>query len=275
MGATIAALDLGRLGARPGDHHVHHRHADLRLLLARGGDEGDRPEAEGDAMIRSGVSLLSRKAWATRPANPTRIVSAPPRESPARRRPAHADRRAVHEAGGLEDDALARLDARRGSRRCRRRARRAATQRRRALPSLDHEQAGEAAALEDRRGGDAEARVGGRTPGTRSRAKRPARRPGADGQVRLHLEPVGGRVAGRGDRGDRRRRAGAGWPSHEGLDLRARPQGRGDLGLHGGAQLEAALALDLDQRHPGVHDVAEVHAAARPRGPRTGARSTA
>ena len=94
------ALDLGRLGARPRHHDVHHRHADLRLLLAGRGEERERPEAERgrdeerrELAVEEGVGDRAREA--ERASASSLSLTGAPSASPA----------------GIEDDALARLDA--------------------------------------------------------------------------------------------------------------------------------------------------------------------
>ena len=82
-------LDLGGLGARPGHHHVDHRHADLRLLLAGSGEERERPEAERgpdderrELAVEEGVGDLARESDAHA------AISAPPERIRLRSRPA-------------------------------------------------------------------------------------------------------------------------------------------------------------------------------------------
>ena len=183
IGRHDPALDLRRLRARPRHHDVHHRHADLRLLLAGGGEEGESPEAEGgrddersELAVEEGAGDLAREAD---------LHGYPPllcrSESGVARSPLLVDGSAVREPGRVEDDALARLALRPGPRRCRRRGRRRP-------PS-----AGGPCRRSRRRGPRGprarRARSRGRsrrgsaaTPGTSRRAKRPARRPEAAGR---------------------------------------------------------------------------------------------
>ena len=133
-----------------------------------------------EAAMTSGVSLLSRKAWATLPANPTRMVYRASRSSTAS---------AVREAGRVEDDALARLDA--GADLDRVAVAGAGGHPAQAGLAVAHdEEAGEAAPLEERRGGDGDAGIGGdardeqareepRAQARGRRAGRPSARSGA------------------------------------------------------------------------------------------------
>jgi hypothetical protein len=68
-GIDDVGLDRARLGARPGDHHIHHRHADLGLLFAgRGqqredaGGEGGPDEERRELAVREGRGDSSGKA---------------------------------------------------------------------------------------------------------------------------------------------------------------------------------------------------------------------
>ena len=142
-----------------------------------------------EAAMKSGVSLLSRKAWATRPANPTRHVYRVSFTGAPSTRP-----------GGIEDDALAGLDA--GPDLDRVAVAGAGGHPAQAgLPLADHEEAGEAAPFEERRGGDGDAGIGGhaRDQQAREEPRAQARR---GGQIRLQLEPVRGGVSRGGDGDD-------------------------------------------------------------------------
>ena len=112
-GGDDPALDLGRLGARPRHHDVHHRHADLRLLLAGSGEEGERPEAEGGRDDERGELAVEEERGRPCPRSRRACYSACSshggavgRARPGRGRPARPPRR------------------RPGSRRCRRHGRR-------------------------------------------------------------------------------------------------------------------------------------------------------
>ena len=145
--------------------------------------------------MRSGVSLLSRKAWAIRPANPTRITSG--LRDRLRRPRARRDRAATRSPASTPARISVDAPARRSDR--------DPAQPGRALGH--HEDAGQAAALERARRWDARRRGGPRRRGheqPREEARAQARR---RGQVRSDLEAVGGRVPGGGDRPDGRRRA--------------------------------------------------------------------
>ena len=234
-----------------------------------------------EAAMRSGVSLLSRKAWATLPANPTFMMLSP--ILGVVRAPRTGSLRGVIR---LRSQPVARSRERRPRvRRDRgRRARPAptparistvspsraptATQRSRALPSLTTK-----TPVRPPRSNTAAAGTliqgSATTPGTSSRAKRPERRPEAPGRSAFTSKRC---VVGspEGETATTVAVSGAGLAVHHRLDLRAGPQGRRDLGLDRGPQLEAALALDLDEGHAGVDHVADVHPARRPLARRRG-----
>ena len=204
-----------RLGARPGHHHVDHRHADLRLLLARCGEQRERaePERRDDQERRE---LAVEKG-----------VGEPACESDAHAALGLGDRVAVDEPG------RARAPRARPAR-DRRAPRRSAVARARGDPAqagaavADDEDADQAAAREERgrgnresglRGdaGDEQAREESRSQSRPPRAGRPSPRSGASPGRR----PARWRSPWPA--------SGSGWPSTSTLHLRAGRRRRGDL----------------------------------------------
>ena len=262
------ALDLGRLGARPGHHHVHHGHADLRLFLTGSREERERAEAQR-GRDQEGRELAVDEGAGDPAREPTRMAypASPERAgiAPSLGR-CSSSTASVDEARGLEHDALACLDA--GPDLDAVAVARACGHPAQSRVGVAHdEEPGEAAPLEERGGGSRQAGIRGDARNQQAR-EQPGPQTGGPGQVGLQLEAVRRRVPGRRDGGDRGRERGR-LAVHHGPQLRPGTQRRGELGLDRRAQLQPALALDLDQRHAGVHDVAEVDAS-RGHAPREG-----
>ncbi len=202
--------------------------------------------------MRSGVSLLSRKAWAIRPANPDAH---------------HRGSGAASVTGwpsvrprGIDGDALAGVDSRadlglgpRGG------ADGDPSQAGR--PFLDDEEAVQAAALEDRGRRDEEPRgpVRRRNEEAGEEARAQA---GCGRQVGPYLEAVRGRVGG-GGHGPNGRLDRLGLAVHLGLEGRAGAELRDQVAVDRGASLEAAPSLDLDDRGARRDDVSHVRGARR------------
>ena len=194
--------------------------------------------------MSSGVSLLSRKARAMRPARPTRMVSAPVTGAPS-----------LNPEGSRATRSPASRPARTSV--CPPETAPAAIQRRRALPSATTNTPESPPRSKTASRGRADARLGGgrraaraarrgRSAAPRPRAGRPA--PRTDGSWD---RPPGRSTAPRPD-------TGAACPSTATLRLEARAQGWRRARRRGSPELEAAVPFDLDQGGSGRDDVAHV-----------------
>ena len=244
-GVTMRDSTSAGLGARPGDRHVHHGDPDLRLFLPRSGEERERPEAQGCRDQQRGELAVEEG------------VGDAPGEADAHAQRS-ADRRAVAQPDGVEDDALAGFEAGADL----------------GLPAGDgaggdpaearlavrhHEDAREAAALEDGFARERAERGSAVADGQHESREEAGAQPRGRAQVGPHLEPVGGRDRPPGRSSAPRPDTGAGLSVHG----RRSPRDPGFKEAASSAssvatQLEAAVPFDLDQGGARRYDVAHV-----------------